>query len=244
MKKTFILTLSALLVSASAFAWSKKSEGQANLGRTYIEIGAGAQFNKNKINNVQDTETNGVGGIAFNVPVFKPGVNALEDVSWLGLDTQVFFNLRGGDMNDNFNFLNYRAGIALVPYLNFETGWKFLQSVKPFIYGNAGYEWYNFGGNTPAGFEDQNFFFYGFGGGLEVVLLEGLSVTGQWNWFGNTENGMPNNTSVSAELTYWLNGMIACALFVEHNFGEDYSSSFTHKHGTTGGLKFRIGFNR
>ena len=245
MKKTFILTISAFLVTASAFAWSKKTEGQANLGRTYISIEGGAQFNKFVDPAGKHTPTDGVAGIAFNVPVFKPGVNALKDVSWIGLDAQAFFGLAGGDVIDGVDFLNYKAGIALVPYLNFETGWSFIQAIKPFAYGRVGYEWMNFSGENNTA-EDENYVFYGFGGGVEIVATSSLSLTGQWNWYGNAQSGMPCSNSVSGELTYWLNGMFATAIFAEHNFGANYDdyNSVDFKHGTTIGLRFKIGFNR
>lgn len=249
MKKTFILTISALLATASAFAWSKKTDGQANIGRMYVAVEGGAQFNKFRDTTTGDkhSSTAAATAITFNVPLLKPNVNVLKDVSWVGVDAQAYFNLNGGDITDSSNFLKYGAGIAIVPYLNFEMDWDFLQAIKPFVYGKVGYEWSSFGGSANS-ISNFNYLTYGGGGGLEFVITDALSVTGAWNWFGNDRTGLPVSTSISADATYWLNGMFGFSIFAEHNFGADRvfgsNTTFDHMHGTTIGMRFKVGFNR
>ncbi len=241
MKKTLVVSVSALLMSLSAFAWTKTTEGEGNLGRMFVSVDGGAQFNKYKnLDGEKFDKVSGVAAIEFNVPVFKPGVNAFKDISWMGVDLNAAFNFAGGDIVNGASLLSYGVQASAVPYLNFETGWKYFQAIKPFAFGRAGYLWNEYGNDFSS---DQNYFTYGFGGGVEFVVSETFSVTGVWAWNGNAESGVPIYQTVGAEATYWANSMMGFSIFAEHNFGADYSG-FEHKHGDTFGVKFKIGFAR
>ncbi len=244
-KKTFILTVSALLVASSAFAWSKKTEGQANIGRAYLSIEGGAQFNDYKAGGETKSRVGGEAAAVFNIPVFKPNVNVLSDISWIGMDAQIIGNFSGGKAGmagAEENFKNYGVGAALVPYLNFETGWEYFQAVKPFIFGKAGYAWTNNYGTSATGTE--GYFAYSFGAGCEFVITENLSVTGTYTYNENrgSDLDIPTTSAVGVEVTYWTNGILGFSLYASHCFNEDYDS-FDVK-GTSFGVKFKIGFNR
>ena len=251
MKKALLLSLSALVAVSSAHAWSKKQEGQATLGRMYIEVGGAAQFNKYKAAGASDDPIGGLAHVAFNAPIFKPNVNVLKDVSWFGLDGQVYFNFSGQsvdtpsawDVGSITNY-NYDVGFALVPYLNFDICCEYLQAIKPFGYGRIGYTWNSFSGDFAP--NDLDYVSYGFGAGVEVVFTECFSLMGVWNWNGNNQSGLPSTHSVGAELTYWLNGIWGVSLFGDYNFGSDryYGGNVEWERGATVGIKFRIGFNR
>lgn len=249
MKKTFVVSLSALLVAASAFAWSKKAEGEGNLGRTYISFGGGASFSKMESNTgATSSKVQGVADAVVNVPVFKPGVNAFEDISWAGLDAQLFFNFKGGNLasfgGDSLNVLGFGAGGALLPYLNIETGWKYFQAVKPFAVGKVGYQGNQFGGSLSDAIDNENMFVYSAGGGVELVVTEGLSVTGLWLWNSTTKEDVPCYQTVGGEITYWATQMVGVGIFAEHNFGSKTEYGAELKHSDTFGIRVKIGFKR
>ena len=247
MKKAFIVSVSALLMAASAFAWSKKTEGEANLGRTYISLGGGASFSKVKSAGESSSKVQGVADAAINVPIFKPGVNALEDVSWIGLDAQLYFNFGGGSLakfnDESLDVLSYGAGGALIPYLNFETGWEYLQAIKPFAVGKAGYFGAQFGGGLGADVDNLDMFVYSAGGGVEFVITDKLSVTGLWMWNASAKEDVPCYQTVGGEITYWATDMVAVGIFAEHNFGSD-NGAYDFLHSDTFGIRFKIGFKR
>ena len=249
MKKTFIVSVSALLMVTSAFAWSKKAEGEGNLGRTYISLGGGASFSKVKVAGESSSKVQGVADAAINVPVFKPGVNALEDVSWIGLDAQLYFNFGGGSLakfdGESLNVLSYGAGGALIPYLNFETGWEYLQAIKPFAIGKAGYAGTQFSGGLSDTYNMDNLdmFVYSGGGGVELVITENLSVTGLWMWNASAKEDIPCYQTVGGEITYWASHMFTVGIFAEHNFGSD-NGAYDFTHSDTFGIRFKIGFKR
>lgn len=254
-KKISVLAVSILLAASSAFAWSKKSENTGNLGRMYLSIGGGVNMSKGKFKDSNDSSspTGGVGMFELNAPVFKPGVNAFKDIKWAGLDAQAFFNYSysgafDDSVGDSAKNTQYGVGIALVPYLNFETGLSFFKAVKPYGKAFCGYMWDDFDVSGSVDIHDnQNYFFYGVGAGVEFVLLDEVSVTPWWQWNGNAQSGMPVYQTAGVEATYWVNDMFCVSAFWSHNFGmDDYMGvqNFELKHGDMIGVKFKLGFSR
>lgn len=244
MKKITIITVSLLLAGASAFAWSKKSDSLGNLGRTYVSISGAVNVSKYKSNGVTDSPTGAQGSAVINAPILKPGINAFRDIKWAGLDGSIFFNYTySGDINfgaDSGNFSNYNIGAQLTPYLNFETGLPFLKAVKPFGFGYAGYEWMN---DDIIGIGNDNYFIYGVGAGVEIVLLDEISVTPYWKWNANALDNMPCYHEAGIEASYWVTDQFCVSVFWSHNFGWDYGDTEL-KHGDIIGAKFKIGFLR
>lgn len=249
MKKTTIITLSILLAGASAFAWSKKSENLGNLGRTYISISGAVNVAKYKSAGATGTgetssPTGAQGSAVINAPILKPGINAFRDIKWAGLDGSIFFNYTyTGDIDFNAasrNFSNYNIGGQLTPYLNFETGLPFLKAVKPFGFGYAGYEWMDY--------DDDIYFIYGVGAGVELVLLDEISITPYWKWNANAQDDMPCYHEAGIEASYWVTDQFCVSVFWTHDFGwkmgEDSDSRMDKKHGDIIGAKFKIGFLR
>ncbi len=252
MKKTFLISVSAFLMAVSAFAYSKKAEGEANLGRMYVEFGGGASFTD--LEEGANDDANQVGALAnveFNVPVFKPGVNTMQDVSWFGMDLFVglgygytdfdgYNNAVDGIEDAELSCDSFNVNVGLKPYLSFKTGWSFIQAIKPFAYGSVGYGWNsydltNYGEKTSY---SDNGFVYNYGGGVEVVLTEGLSLSGKFLWHSGSDDFETFRT-IDAELTYWANSIVAFSVFGEWNFGNSMI-----KHSKTFGLKVRFGFGR
>ena len=258
-KKTFLVSVSAILMAASAFAYSKKQEGEANLGRMYVEFGGGASFTNLDISG-GSSDANQVGAVAnalFNVPVFKPGVNTLEDINWMGAD--MFVNLGYGYNDLDFRFMDeyedqYDANLrvntfdvttGVKPYLCFKTGWSFLQAIKPFAYGSCGYQWNQ--GKLKVTLDDSSestnsnldTFVYNYGGGVEIVFNEGFSLSGKFLWHSGSDSDFGTYRTIDAELTYWANSIVAFSIFGEWNFGSD-----DIKNSKTFGLKVRFGFGR
>lgn len=267
MKKTTIITLSILLAGASAFAWSKKSENLGNLGRTYISISGAVNVAKYKSAGATGTgetssPTGAQGSAVINAPILKPGINAFRDVKWAGLDGSIFFNYTyTGDIDFNAasrNFSNYNIGGQLTPYLNFETGLPFLKAVKPFGFGYAGYEWMDYdddiggSGNENdddiGGIGNENYFIYGVGAGVELVLLDEISITPYWKWNANAQDDMPCYHEAGIEASYWVTDQFCVSVFWTHDFGwkmdEDSGFRMDKKHGDIIGAKFKIGFLR
>ena len=258
MKKTTIITLSILLGGASSFAWSKKSENLGNLGRTYISISGGVNVSKYKSAGAQgtgetDSPTGAQGSAVINAPILKPGINAFRDIKWAGLDGSIFFNYTySGDINcgaASGNFSNYNIGAQLTPYLNFETGLPFLKAVKPFGFGYAGYEWMNDDMNDDIiGIGNDNYFIYGVGAGVEIVLLDEISITPYWKWNANAQDDMPCYHEAGIEASYWVSDQFCVSVFWTHDFGwkmgDDSRTRFDKKHGDIIGAKFKIGFLR
>lgn len=259
-KKISVLAVSILLAASSAFAWSKKSENTGNLGRMYLSIGGGVNVTKAKIKGTNETSspTGGVGMFELNAPVFKPGINAFKDIKWAGLDAQAFFNYDyTGKFSGKYNGVDgsitndsYGVGVALVPYLNFETGLSFFKAIKPYAKGFCGYMWNNTdtdGSASALDVIDGNYFFYGVGAGVEFVLLDEVSVTPWWQWNGNAQSGMPTYQTAGVEASYWVNDMFCVSAFWSHSFGmKDYlgAADLEQKHGDVIGLKFKLGFSR
>lgn len=255
MKKTTIITLSILLAGASAFAWSKKSENLGNLGRTYISISGAVNVAKYKSAGATGTgetssPTGAQGSAVINAPILKPGINAFRDVKWAGLDGSIFFNYTyTGDIDFNAasrNFSNYNIGGQLTPYLNFETGLPFLKAVKPFGFGYAGYEWMD--DDDIGGSSNENYFIYGVGAGVELVLLDEISITPYWKWNANAQDDMPCYHEAGIEASYWVTDQFCVSVFWTHDFGwkmgEDSGPRMDKKHGDIIGAKFKIGFLR
>ncbi len=249
MKKFFLLAVS-VLIAGSGFAWSKKSENTGNLGRTYISVEGGASFNRyNNAGSKQDV-TGATASLVVNAPIFKPGVNTFKKIGWLGLDGNLFFDYNySGDYNNNalantkkFLYNEGTIGVQLTPYLNFEFDFVFLKAIKPFAYGRFGYTLSRYSlddGNTNPGYLS-----YGFGGGVEFVLLDSLSFTPVWKWYGNAKDGIPCYQTAGVELTYWFTDQFCAALFWSHNFGQRYADDFELQHGDIFGAKLKIGFLR
>jgi len=250
-KQFSIIAVSVLLAGSSAFAWSKKMENTGNLGRTYIAIKGGVEMQRYKTNSgAKYSPTGAATEAVINAPIFKPGINAFRDIDWLGVDGSVFFDYNySGKLSGlgNLSFNDYTVGAQITPYLNFVTGWSFLKAVKPFAYGRAGYTWYNV--NTDSATTNDNYFSYGFGGGVELVLLDQLSLTPAWKWFGNAKDGIPCYNTAGVELAYWFTEQFCVSLFWDHNFGTRniYASGATSlelQHSDTFGAMFKIGFPR
>ena len=252
-KKTSLLLIS-FLAAASVFAWSKKIENTGNLGRTYISAGAGAQFTTVKAGGEKKTATGVDGGILFNVPVFKPNVNVLRDVSWFGMDAQLYFDANySGDIKlSTFDFkqTDYSAGLTLLPYLNFETGFEYFKAIKPFGIASVGFTFHTVDGDeTNEYFKDQTYVQYAVGGGVEFVITDKLSFSPKWVWHGNQADYLPCYQTVGCELTYWATNQIAVSAFWNHNLEADSSlvgvdnSEFTTR-GDVIGLTVKVGFPR
>ena len=251
-KKTFLVSVSAILMAASAFAYSKKQEGEANLGRMYVELGGGASFTDMKDPTHDSNQVGAVANALFNVPIFKPGVNTLEDIDWLGLDMFVnlgygyldidYYDEDEGDPDANIRNNQFDVTAGLKPYLCFKTGWSFIQAIKPFAYGSCGYQWntgsLRINGEKFSG-DFLNTFVYNYGGGVEIVFNEGFSLSGKYLWHSASDRDFSTYRTVDAELTYWANSIVAFSVFGEWNFGND-----SIKHAKTFGLKVRFGFGR
>ncbi len=250
MKKTFLVSVSAFLMAVSAFAYSKKAEGEANLGRMYVEFGGGASFTDLEEGVNDSNQVGAVANVEFNVPVFKPGVNTMQDINWFGMD--LFVNLGYGytDLdgfydeantieNANLSGNSFNVAVGLKPYLSVKTGWAFIQAIKPFAYGSAGYGWNSFDitvDGEKTSFSENNFI-YNYGGGVELVLTESFSLSGKFLW--HSGDDQDTFRTIDAELTYWANSIVAFSVFGEWNFGNDVI-----KHSKTFGLKVRFGFGR
>ena len=249
MKKITIITVSLLLAGASAFAWSKKSDSLGNLGRTYVSISGAVNVSKYKLSGVTDSPTGAQGSAVINAPILKPGINAFRDIKWAGLDGNIFFNYNySGDINfgaGSGNFSNYNIGAQLTPYLNFETGLPFLKAIKPFGFGFAGYEWIDIDVDTDvaSASANDNYFIYGVGAGVELVLLDEISVTPYWKWNANALDGMPCYHEAGIEASYWVTDQFCVSVFWSHNFGWE-TDYIELKHGEILGAKFKIGFLR
>ncbi len=248
MKKITIITVSLLLAGASAFAWSKKSDSLGNLGRTYVSISGAVNVSKYKSSGVTDSPTGAQGSAVINAPILKPGINAFRDIKWAGLDGNIFFNYNySGDINfgaGSGNFSNYNIGAQLTPYLNFETGLPFLKAIKPFGFGFAGYEWIDID-DASASAKNDNYFIYGVGAGVELVLLDEISVTPYWKWNANALDNMPCYHEAGIEASYWVTDQFCVSVFWSHNFGWDWEANDIElKHGDIIGAKFKIGFLR
>lgn len=251
MKKTFLVSVSAFLMAVSAFAYSKKAEGEANLGRMYVEFGGGASFTDLKEGVNDSNQVGAVANVEFNVPVFKPGVNTMQDIDWFGMDLFVnlgygytdldgFYDEANSIDDGNLSGSSFSVSAGLKPYLSFKTGWDFLQAVKPFAYGSAGYGWNSLDATVDGektSFSENNFI-YNYGGGVELVLTESFSLSGKFLWHSGSDDFKTFRT-IDAELTYWANSIVAFSVFGEWNFGNDVI-----KHSKTFGLKVRFGFGR
>ena len=252
-KKTSLLLIS-FMAAASVFAWSKKVENTGNLGRTYIGLGAGAQFTTVKAAGEKKTVTGVDGGIVFNVPVFKPNVNVLRDVSWFGMDAQVYFdaNYSGDISKDTVSFkqTDYSAGITLLPYLNLETGFEFFKAIKPFGIASVGFTFHtvDVSGVEDQYFKDQTYVQYAVGGGVEFVITDKVSFAPKWVWHGNQADYLPCYQSVGCELTYWATNQFAVSAFWNHNFDADSnlvgSGAELTTRGDIIGLSIKVGFPR
>ncbi len=257
MKKITLISVALILASASAFAWSKRNQNDGNLGRMYISAGAGATFSKYKLGTEKKDTTGAHGEIVVNAPVFKPGVNAFRDIKWAGLDVNAFFNYDYGGGRFDFADIegissdSYSIGVGLTPYLNINTGLPFLKAIKPFGIAYCGYQWTDFSAEKGADgepvSENNNYFIYGVGGGVEFVLLDQLSFTPTWQWRGNAEDGVPCYQVITAELAYWFTSQFCVSAFWTHNIGVDNQYGIENanlKHADIIGLKFKIGFIR
>ncbi|MDX8414765.1 outer membrane beta-barrel protein [Intestinicryptomonas porci] len=250
MKKTFLVSVSAFLMAVSAFAYSKKAEGEANLGRMYVEFGGGASFTDLEEGVNDSNQVGAVANVEFNVPVFKPGVNTMQDINWFGMD--LFVNLGYGytDLDGFYDETNYiedgnlsgnsfNVAVGLKPYLSVKTGWAFIQAIKPFAYGSVGYGWNSFDitvDDEKTSLSENNFI-YNYGGGVELVLTKSFSLSGKFLW--HSGDDQDTFRTIDAELTYWANSIVAFSVFGEWNFGNDVI-----KHSKTFGLKVRFGFGR
>ena len=250
MKKTFLVSVSAFLMAVSAFAYSKKAEGEANLGRMYVEFGGGASFTDLEEGVNDSNQVGAVANVEFNVPVFKPGVNTMQDINWFGMD--LFVNLGYGytDLDGFYDEANtiedgnlsgnsFNVAVGLKPYLSVKTGWAFIQAIKTFAYGSVGYGWNSFditvdGEKTSL---SENNFIYNYGGGVELVLTKSFSLSGKFLW--HSGDDQDTFRTIDAELTYWANSIVAFSVFGEWNFGNDVI-----KHSKTFGLKVRFGIGR
>lgn len=247
MKKISIITLSLLLAGASAFAWSKKSENLGNLGRTYISISGAVNTAKYKAPTGGTASPTGAQASAvINAPILKPSVNAFRDISWAGLDGNIFFNYDYSNSIDiasnSAKFNSYNVGAQLTPYLNFETGLPFLKAIKPFGLGYAGYEWASIDLNSMS--ESDNYFVYGVGAGVEFVLLDEVSVTPIWKWNGNAKSGLAAYQEAGVEASYWVTDQFCVSVFWMHNLGREMTNGLDLRHADVIGAKFKLGFLR
>ncbi len=270
-KKASLLVITSLLATSATFAaWSKKTENTGNLGRTSIIIAAGAEYNSSKVSLFGASERSDAvgasGTLAFNIPVFKPSVNVLKDCKWFGMDAQVFAN---GGYSGETTFTNpalssvklsevrFDIGVGLTPYLNFETSLEYLKAVKPFVLVAAGYSIAS-GSNEAGGvanpgdgfLSSPNYFFYKFGGGVEFVITDKLSVTPTWIWNGNEGSNIACTQAVGLDLTYWATDQLGVSFFWTHDFGANESENYLgidyskETRSDVFGLKLRIGFAR
>lgn len=262
-KKTFIISISTLIASASVFAaskYSKAEEAEANLGRMYISLGAGANvvhYNSVDVEGLGTSETpvGGLANLTFNIPVFKPSVNAFKDISWAGFDVQLNGYFGGYSKtvayeNEDFEMVsasgtifNYAFAISAVPYLEFDTGWDYFQSFKPFAVATVGYQWNTRTGDLPSpalSGTDSHYLIWRLGAGLEVPVTEAFSLTGLITYNSNTGKNVPQTVAVGAEATYWVNSFVGCSAFAEYDFGSSNgnTSEFVF------GLRFKVAFNR
>ncbi len=254
MKKLTLISVSLLLAAASSFAWSKKSENTGNLGRMYVSLGGAVNVSKYKAGEIKKESTGAYGEVVINAPVFKPGVNAFRKIKWAGCDANAFFNYNYAGKIDDFDGNemsadSYSIGVGVTPYLNLVTGLPFLKAVKPFGIAYCGYEWTHFSFNSQK--ENENYFIYGVGGGVEFVLLDQLSFTPTWQWRGNAKEGNPCYQVITAELSYWATEQFCISAFWTHNIGVDNPYGYTGlasnadlKHADIIGLKFKVGFMR
>jgi len=185
------------------------------------------------------------------------------------MDLQAYFetNYNGGGefttaLPDTFTFsqVAYTPGITLLPYLNFEPGYDFLKAIKPFGIASIGYSFVqasNSNGSSefePAsGFLDnQNYVVYSFGGGIEFVITEKLSITPTWRWNGNQGDGIACNQNVGVDITYWATNQFGISAFWSHDFSSTSSSYSTtdgdymnvDQRADVFGLVFKLGFPR
>ncbi len=246
-KKVSILSLALVAAVSSVFAWSKKSENTGNLGRMYVSFEGGAQFSKTEVGGVKTSPTGASAAAVINAPVFKPAVNVFKDIKWAGLDAQVFFNYDysgkfdiNGTGSDNSS-ANYGVGVALVPYLNFETGFEYFKAIKPFAKGFVAYEWYDDYMMPDMTTSD---FAYGFQGGVEVVITDRVSLTPLFQWDTSADSNIPCRKRAGVELSFWFNDQIGTAIFWMHDFGATYAGDVDVKHGDVIGAKIKIGFMR
>ncbi len=250
--KKFLISALSLAIAASCFAWSKKSENTGNLGRAYISVSGGAAFNRYNIKGTEgakDDVTGASASVLLNAPIFKPGINTFRKISWLGVDGAIFCDYDySGKYEGKINAKSNEAtvGAQITPYLNFEFGLPVIKAIKPFASGRAGYtfgKYYMKGGASTID-SNEGFLSYGFSGGVEVVILDSLSLTPAWNWYGNREDGIPCYHTGSVELSYWFSDQFCTSLFWVHSFGRNYADNFEQMRGETLGVKLKIGFLR
>jgi len=247
MKKTTIVILSLLIATTSLFGWSKKVKNSGNLGRTYIGIGAAADFAKGKMNGEKSDAMGGSAKLLFNIPVFKPNVNVLKGVPWFGMDLtpfvgygyQSFPSVATSVLGDSGQYL--QVGASVTPYLNFETGWEYLCAIKPFISGTAAYQ-HNWADNSVVSNFDDSAFAYGFGAGIEFVITDRLSLTPMWKWNSNSANHAQDIQSLAVDLTFWASDQIGFSLFFEHDIR--FKVGNYEQENNTVGVMLRIGFPR
>ena len=252
MKKVSISILALAIAASSAFAWSKKAENMGNLGRMYMSVEGGVNTQKGKL--VSTGETNSPTGaqaaFVINAPVFKPGVNAFKNIKWAGVDVSAFFDysytndFKFNNDADSLSFTQYSVGAAVTPYLNFETTLPVFKAIKPFGTAYAGYSWSDFSGEGTYASEHSNYFVYGVGAGVEVVIIDNLSFTPMWKWHGNAESGVPTYQTVGADLSYWFTDQFCFSVYWTHSFGYKTDANFELMHGDIIGAKFKIGFMR
>jgi len=248
MKKTTIVILSLLVATTSLFGWSKKVQNSGNLGRTYIGIGAAADFARGKVaSGHSDNAMGGSAKVLFNIPVFKPNVNVLKGVSWFGMDMTPFVSygyttfpsVISPVLGDHGQTL--QVGTSVTPYLNFETGLEYLVAIKPFIIGTAAYQ-HNWADTSVVSNFDDSAFAYGFGGGVEFVITNKLSLTPIWKWRSNTASHAEDIQTLGVDLSFWASDQIGVSLFFEHDirFKRDGYEQSNNKVG----VMLKIGFPR
>lgn len=246
MKKLSVMVIALALAATSAFAWSKKSTNTGNLGRMYISVEGGVNVSKAKSIATGETSspTGAQGTILFNAPVFKPGVGAFKDIKWAGVDASAAFNYNySGSFNlanTSFDTTNYGVMASVTPYLNFVTTLPVFKAIKPFGMGFAGYNWSTISGDVSG---NTNYFIYGVGAGVEVVIIDQLSFTPYWKWNGNAESGLACTQAVGADLSYWFSDQFCFSVFWNHDFGAKYGA-YEVVHSDVIGAKFKIGFMR
>lgn len=256
MKKVSISILALAIAASSAFAWSKKAENMGNLGRMYMSVEGGVNTQKGRsiVSGSEQTSspTGAQAAFVINAPVFKPGVNAFRDIKWAGVDVSAFFNysytndFKFNNGTDSLSYTQYTVGAAVTPYLNFETTLPVLKAIKPFGIAYAGYSWCDIDTSSSVGSmsEHGNFFVYGVGAGVEVVIIDNLSFTPMWKWHGNAESGVPTYQTVGADLSYWFTDQFCFSVYWTHSFGYKTDANFELLHGDIIGAKFKIGFMR
>jgi len=256
MKKITLISVSIVL-AASAFAWSKKSENTGNLGRMYVSIGGAMNSSKVEFAGATATPTGAFAEAEINAPIFKPGVNAFRKIKWAGVDGNIFVNYDYsgkfdiGTFTDNYTS-KFSVGAGVKPYLNIVTGLPVLKAIKPFGIAYCGYEWGSYKESDPTGSIDfnENYFIYGVGGGVEFLLIDQLALTPTWQWKGNSNSNVACYQVITADLSYWFTEQFCVAAFWEHRIGVDdvvnlgFGTNPNLKHADIIGLKFRVGFNR